>query len=552
MFGKELRVAGRQRRYYLLRFGYICLLILFIVYVWLAAVRVGGTGSALVLVSRMPEAGKRIVTSVIWFQFLAAQFLAVVLLSGAVSGEVRQRTLEAVLVTPISGLQIVVGKLLSKLLQPVLLLAVSLPLLAVVRVFGGVSWDYVVSAFCITLVAMLFAGSLSLLLSVTDRQPHHVATTTVGWCLILWGGVPILLSVLSWAGHVSRRTVAAVLVLTNPFAVLVARTSTMLGVPAPGAAGSWAPHCLILLAATAAVLLAAVWRVRRVRLASILVGSGGTHSRRSQAARKEADGRLRAHTRRRRAIRRVEGAPIVWKELCRPLFSSRLRAILVVGFLIVAVVVMTVALIATRGPVGVSFLVMGQFFQLLFIVRLAASAGGAITREKEARTWPLLLATPLESKEIVRGKAVGVFRWNLCLLIPCCLLYLLGFAFSPADVRDLVMLVVFAGTFALGMTGSILFLLGLGLYLSVRLKTTTAAVAATLGLYVAPRLFCCGGWGPLFLWSGRALGPTGGPGYVGLLIMPLLAALGSATIYGGLGCLFARAAVGRLRRNVFE
>ena len=110
-------------------------------------------------------------------------------------------------------------------------------------------------------------------------------------------------------------------------------------------------------------------------------------------------------------------------------------------------------------------------------MRLAASVAGAITREKEARTWPILLVTPLGSKEIVRGKAVGVFRWNLCLLVSLLGLYLLGCILSSADVRDTAMLVVSLGTLILSLAGNILFLLGLGLYFSVRLKTTSAAVA---------------------------------------------------------------------------
>jgi len=50
----------------------------------------------------------------------------------------------------IGRFQIVAGKLLSKLWQKLILLAISLPLLAVVRVFGGVPWDYVLSSLAVT------------------------------------------------------------------------------------------------------------------------------------------------------------------------------------------------------------------------------------------------------------------------------------------------------------------------------------------------------------------------------------------------------------------
>ncbi|MBN2129546.1 MAG: ABC transporter permease subunit [Sedimentisphaerales bacterium] len=551
MFDKELRVASRQRRYYLLRFGYVALLTLFIAYVWLAVARVGSKGPAVVRVSRMPEAGKYIVTCVVWLQFIAGSFLTVVLLSGSISSEVRQRTLDALLVTPISGVQIVLGKMLSKMLQPILLLAVSLPLLTVVRVFGGVPWAYVTSGLCITLSTMVFVGFLSVLLSVTNRQAHHVATTVVGWCLILWGGVPLLLTALSAAGYINAATVQAVLRTTNPFAVLLTQTLAMLAASTAPAAVSWRFHCLILLAAAAMVSIIAVWRVRRAALVSILARAGGRHASRSKARPEAGRRRARTHTRAWTPIRRVKGAPIVWKELCRPLFPTRLRAVLAVGVSIVALAVMAVALVLARERVGFAFFVLAQTLQLLFFVRLAASAASAITREKEARTWPILLMTPLDNREIVRGKVVGVFRWNLCLLIPLCVLYLLGYVLSPPIAGNLIHLAVSLGSLVFGLTGSILFLLGLGLYLSVRLKTTVAAVASTLGLYIAPKLFCCGGLSPLLFWSVRTAGPPGTQGPLGMLLVPLLFTVGVATVYGALGWLFVRAATGRLRRNVF-
>ena len=551
MFDKELRVASRQRRHYLLRFGYVALLTLFIAWVWLMVARIGSAGSAVVRVSRMPEAGKYIVACVVWFQFITGSFLTAVLLSGSISSEVRQRTLDALLVTPISGVQIVLGKLLSKMLQPILLLAVSLPLLTVVRVFGGVPWAYVVSGLCITLSTMVFVGSLSVLLSVTDRQAHHVTTTVIFWCLILWGGVPALLTLLSAAGYVNAAAIPAVLMITNPFAALLTQTSAMLAAPTPGAAVSWRFHCLMLLGAAAVISIVAVWRVRRVTLVSILARAGGRHASRSKARREGATGRTRTGVRAWTPIRRVKGAPIVWKELCRPQFLTRWRAILTVGVSIAAIAVMTVALVAARGPVGASFLILAHIFQLLFLVRLAASAASAITREKEARTWPILLMTPLDDREIVRGKAVGVFRWNLCLLVPLCALYLLGHILSPAGAGDLIQRAISLGTLVIGLAGTILFLIGLGLYLSVRLKTTSAAVAATLGIYIAPTLFCCGGLSPLLVWSARVAGPPGTRGPLGMLLVPLLFTVGVAAVYGGLGWLFMRAAAGRLRPNVF-
>jgi ABC-2 type transport system permease protein len=96
------------------------------------------------------------------FQFLATQFLAVILMSTAISDEIYHSTLGVLMTTPINSFQIVIGKLFSNLLQIVILIGISLPLLSLVRVFGGVPWSFVWSSLCVTLTAIVFAGSLSL------------------------------------------------------------------------------------------------------------------------------------------------------------------------------------------------------------------------------------------------------------------------------------------------------------------------------------------------------------------------------------------------------
>jgi ABC-type transport system involved in multi-copper enzyme maturation permease subunit len=118
----------------------------------------------------MSEAGKMIISTIVWFQFCATQLVAIIMLSTSISDEIYNRTLGLLMTTPINSFQIVMGKLLSKLLQLMLLLAISLPLLAIVRIFGGVPWDYIISSLCITLTTVAFVGSLSLLFSIFSRR----------------------------------------------------------------------------------------------------------------------------------------------------------------------------------------------------------------------------------------------------------------------------------------------------------------------------------------------------------------------------------------------
>ncbi len=99
--------------------------------------------------------------------------------------------------TPINGLQIVMGKLLSKLLQLVLLLGISLPILAIVRVLGGVPWGYLLSGLSITLTASIFAGSVTLRFSIGRERAYVVILRTAFALAALYLFVPVAVGALA-------------------------------------------------------------------------------------------------------------------------------------------------------------------------------------------------------------------------------------------------------------------------------------------------------------------------------------------------------------------
>ena len=538
IFDKELRVASRRRRSYVLRCAYVGMLMAVTVYFWLMVVRSRGAGSAVVQASRMAEAGKYIVSTIVWFQFVTSQVFAAALLSDAIGAEIRQRTLDALLVTPVSSVQIVLGKLLSKLLQLILLLAISLPLLASVRVFGGVPWDYVISGLCVTLTTSLFIGALSLLLSVAGWRSHQVFVNVVGWCLLLWVGGGALLLGLSQAGYISSAKAMLALSAVNPFAVMVTETRAMLtGSTSGGAPLEWSFHCVVAFGATVVLLLLAIWRVRKLTITSIVARAGG---RRKKAKRRAtgADGR-------RRTTVPVKGSPVVWKETHRPWFARGWRSSVYGGIAILLVIGALVALAFFGTRAYMLLLLPIQAIQLIFIIRLAVSAASTVTREKEARTWPILLATPLENREIVRGKAFGVLRRNVLLLVPLPFLYLILSALAPVGGAEGLHLLTAVVGIVLGLASAIVFLLGLGLYMSLRMKTTTAAVAATLGIYFGLK-FCCGCFSPMLLGLSSIAGTSGGTAVFPLLIMII-----PACIYVAVGMVFVRLTTRRLRHDVF-
>lgn len=416
IFDKELRVSSRRRRNYTLRCVYIGFLSLFILSAWYSTFGIRSSGSVVYQVSRLPLVSRSVVTTVVWFQFITAQFIAAIMLSSSISDEIRTGTLAVLMTTPVNSFQIVAGKLLSKLLQLMLLLAISLPLLAILRIFGGVPWDYVISSVCITLTASVFAGALSLLLSMICRRAHNVIILVIIAYLIVFAALPAILAQIAAAGLLDQKLTHSLLALTNPFWALLTSTRAML-LPGGAATIAWHLHCLLMLACTTVLITVSVWRVRR---SAMLDASGKPLGLRFWRARKpkgsdslnDADSGSSTGS-----IKPVTGRPIVWKEMRKGFIGGRklgakTSALLIGLFLLAAIS----PLFTPRGFIFFPYLLISGLY-LIIMIRMAVFSAGGITVEKEARTWPILLATPLEDKEIVRGKAIAAFRRNLPLLL---------------------------------------------------------------------------------------------------------------------------------------
>lgn len=140
-----------------------------------------------------PTIGQGIFAALLMLMTLQVVFLAPSSTAGAISLEREKQTLELLVTTPISSLAIVVGKLLSALTYVFLLIAASIPLMAVVFVFGGVGPEDVVRGYIVLLVTALGLGSFGLLCSsVVKRTTASTAITIFGVLAITIGTVFLL------------------------------------------------------------------------------------------------------------------------------------------------------------------------------------------------------------------------------------------------------------------------------------------------------------------------------------------------------------------------
>lgn len=493
IFEKELRVSGRRRRTFILRFIYLAVLGGLVGMVWLSMLTIpslsGSRAGGAAYAYMMAEAGIILTGLIVWFQFIVLQVAAVVMLSTSISDEVYRRTLGVLLTTPITSPQIVLGKFLGKMLQIVLLLVISVPLLVVIRVLGGVTLDYVVSSSCVTLTTALLGGALSMFFSVGSRAvPLIILKTVVAWLILFVLGPLVFAALAPSIGSTAANWLA---LHANPYLTMVAVSAKASSPMAAGAtvAFQWWVHCLGMVAATALILAACMVRVRRAALRQL----GGDVGRWRALVRGRPDD---GH------IRRVRGSPVVWKESHSRIFHGRVRGMLGTGILL-AVLGVTYWLfwddLSSGGmSSSIGHITYGIILMSLGTLSTAVVTATAVTAEKESGTWPLLLATPLSDPDIVLGKAVGVVRRSLPAWIPlgvhCVLFAALGTLHWIVPVLT-----------ALVVLGIVVLLAGSGLVFGVLLKRTATAAVANV-------IFC------LMLWVGLPIMFSFGIGIVAMLM----------------------------------
>ena len=100
--------------------------------------------------------------------------------AGSISGERERQTLELMLTTQMTPVQIVLGKLAASMSTMLLMMVSSFPIVSMVFVYGGVTLkDLVVLLLCFA-VAALFVGSLGVCCSALFRKSTLATAVTYG------------------------------------------------------------------------------------------------------------------------------------------------------------------------------------------------------------------------------------------------------------------------------------------------------------------------------------------------------------------------------------
>lgn len=476
VFQKEARVMGRRKSTYLARSMLALALIGVAALAFWAVADETAHYRGVAKVQAFQRLAPGLAAAIAWTMFVVATVAAPVLTGGAICDERRSRSLAALATTPLRPGQIVLGKLASRLVQLVILVLLTAPLMLSLRAFGGLESSYVLGATCLTLSSGLLAASLGLLASNRAARPINAASFGVTVMILynLWPAGGMLVQY--WA--TGRPPSTEWLTFGPGMCLAMLSAGSMPGMTFDPAT-FWIKICAISVALSAVVCIAASVRLgvmirrdaaeepsltRPAKRKRTAAATASLEHATADPARADSDGGVSA------VSREVGDQPVLWREMRQAAFRSGLR--LAIGLAaVVGMMLLVYANAGLREPgVTTVFAVIGA---IVLMFGAATASVGSITGEAESRTWQVLNTTLLTPAEILGGKIAGALRrlWVVpALLLGHCVLAVLAGAVSAAFIPLL----------ALILAGPVVFLCTTGVALSLRLRRTSAAGVANM------------------------------------------------------------------------
>lgn len=433
---RELRVAARQPRTYYVRLVAALTVFGILAYATFHSrlLGLGGGGGRALFIGLTHLAA--------WVCLLGG----VRLTSDAISREKRDGTLGFLFLSHLSGLDIVLGKLLAQATCGFYALLAVMPMLALPFLDGGVQGREFWFEMLALTNTLFFSVCLGLLVSSLFTEPRQATNAAVGFALLFWIGLPglaALAAALAWPA-----TVAGVLACLSPATTHLQAMTGLRLAPQPWLALllTHAEAWLFLLAAAGFTRRA--WRERP---------AGAVRTRWRERRRNFTFGPPARRAARRRAL--LDRNPFLWltaRYRWKPLGPLTLFA---------SVFLLMVEACAFLRDLDVTVLAIGCVtLHLLLKFWIASEAVVAIATHRRDGSLELLLTTPLSVRDIVRGQFQSFRRQFGGPLIGTAILTLLA-AVLPrwADGREPVSeLVTFAGAAVIGLVADAYTLVWLG------------------------------------------------------------------------------------------
>ena len=426
---KELRSSGRRKSTYLIRGGYAALFSL----VTLLAVGVLMPSfdyeSQTARSQTLSSFAEALVMFVAWFQFIMIALVAPSLTSPAICEEKRMGTLSALMTSPLTSLQIVVGKLTGRMYQVVLLTLISAPMLLAVRVFGGVPAETIVAFTSVTLATALLGGAMGVLFSVWHSRSPAAAIFTLLTQGLLFLMPFIVYFILMKTGMLGLKQTFGLepddINVLAPVGLAACPPATLMAISRGGPIATGYPF----LAGTVfdriwlwSVVIQLIYAGFFVSLASVVLRRYMIRQEGGERAVEPDEPKVETKRSRRR-LARLGASPIYWREVSRPWIESRFQ----LGFLLfVLLTVFGYAYLKTDLSEDPMHMIMGLGGLGVIVLLASVQTTGVINGERDAQTWDVLMTTPVSPWRVILEKYFA----SLVRLWPLYAFFAAHFAFS--------------------------------------------------------------------------------------------------------------------------
>lgn len=464
VFTREAVTAPRRARLYIARAAYASALLVLLTTAWQV---LAGTQEVRNL-GDLARFGATVFAILAPLQLAVTTFFAALAAASAVAAEKDRQTLTLLLLTHLSNVELVLGKLMAAMLSVFTLIVAGLPLFVLLTLLGGVSLEQIGRVFAVTVASALAAGSLGSVIALW-REKTFQTLAMIALVLVLWlAGCEAAVQVALAKGWHDWAAVAAGF---SPWrAMLEAVRPYPDTVPALGPLGN--PVWLFLLVAGGATVLlngAAIWRLRKWNPSQEVGRIPQTMLDDDRTAAPVPSKTVTS--------REVWDNPIIWREI-RTWAYGRKMLIVRMAYLLLFVAAMG-GLYSMAHESGTlirsnAAMIIVPFF-VLSLVLINAQAITSLTSERDARALDLLLVTDLTPKEFIYGKLGGIFyNTKEMVVLPLVLCSYLWIA-RAISLENLFYL-------SLGWLVLDFFAAMLGVHVGMTYATSRAGIAVSLGV----------------------------------------------------------------------
>lgn len=471
VFTREAVIAPRRPRLYLVRGVYATALFILMCTAWMVVAGTQEIGT----IGDMARFGSVLFRILAPLQLTLILFLSAVQSAAAVSQEKDKNTFLLLLMTRMGNAELVLGRLFASLLQIVMLIAVSLPILMLVTLFGGVAIEQVLWSVVVTIVAALAAGSLGSTIALWREKTFQTLALTA-MLLGAWVG---LWEAVGWVLESRTPGSSGWVAWFSPARAILVATRPMLGSAWPIELIGFVGVGLLVSAALDGLAIARVRRWNPGREVRPQRPEFSDDDAAVSAGGEAVSGPAPTPTVR---TREVWDNPVLWREMRTWAYGRKIVFIRLAYWLLSLGVIAATLYLGPAGAVtaddeGVSLPILarllGPFF-LTSLVLVNALAVTSITTERDGRALDLLMVTDLSPKEFLFGKLGGVLYVTRDMVAMPLILSLILWWLDAIRTPELLYLLG-------GLTVMNLFVAMLGIHCGSSYTSSRQAVAVSLG-----------------------------------------------------------------------